>query len=127
MKMKVLHTALQYKDEKKAEIFFGKVLDLKKQNEFTLSSNFSDFVFGIKKDIKVIVYSQKNTTFEIFIAPKKAKNIFEHLCIQISNKEELIKRCRKYGIKMISTERNGNKYLFIRDFSDYLYEIKEKN
>ena len=125
--MKIIHIALNYADEEQADTFFGKVLGLKQIKKFMISCDFSDLVFGVKKNTKVKVYSDNKTTFEIFITPNKTENIFEHICLQISNKEELIKRCHKYCVETIKIERNGNEYLFIRDFSGYLYEIKEIN
>jgi hypothetical protein len=124
--MKILHSAIQYESEEKAEMFFGKVLCFKLEKEFVILSAFSADIFGVKSDIKVRIYSDGETIFEIFIVPTRNTNIFDHICLEVKSKEKLADSCRKYGIEMISTVRNGKTYLFIKDFSGYLYEIKEK-
>lgn len=124
--MTILHIALHSLSEKKAEIFFGKVLNLKQEKEFILSSDLSNLFFNIRKEIKVKVFSDNEITFEIFITDKKPKPAFEHVCLLVQNIKDLIKRCKRYKIKMLTAKINNKNYLFIRDFSGYLYEIKVK-
>ena len=124
--MTILHIALHCANEKETEIFFGKVLNLKQEKEFILSSNLSNLLFNIRKDTKVKVFSANKTIFEIFITKIRPKTTFEHLCLLVQNTKDLIKRCKKYGLKILAIKRNNKNYLFIRDFSGYLYEIKER-
>jgi len=121
---KIYHIALSYPDEEKADVFFGKVLGLKKEKEFTLFAGLADQMFGIKQGIKVKIYSNGQVNFEVFITSKKSKIIYDHICLAISNKKEIISRCKAYGVKIINVKRNEKEFLFIKDFSGYLYEIK---
>ena len=123
--MIISHIALHYANEEQADIFFGKVLGLKQEKEFVLYSDFSKMLFGIRKDIKVKVFSNNKTVFEIFITDIKSKMTFEHICLSIRDIKGLIRKCKRYGITILTIKRNSKKYLFIKDTSGYLYEIKK--
>lgn len=120
------HVALQFQDSEKAEIFFTKILGLSLKKNFTISPELSNNIFGIKENVEIHVYENQDTSFEVFITKQSKKPGYMHTCIEIKNKEEFMKRCRKYNIEPIMVEKNGKKLLFIRDFSNNLYEIKEK-
>ena len=83
-------------------------------------------IFGIKEDVLALSYENENTRFEVFITEQLTKNRFEHTCIIINNKEEFIQRCKKHGIQPNLVEKDDKTYLFVRDFSNNLYEVKEK-
>jgi catechol 2,3-dioxygenase-like lactoylglutathione lyase family enzyme len=122
----VLHVALQYSDKKKADIFFTKILELNIIKSFIISEQLSNEIFGLKKEVRVIVYANKKISFEIFITDKKTNYLYEHICIEIISKDMFIKRCNKYGVKPIYVKKEDRTLLFIRDFEGNLFEIKEK-
>jgi hypothetical protein len=51
---------------------------------------------------------------------------YQHICIEIENTEELIEKCKKYDLESIIIKKNEKNLLFIRDFSNNLYEIKQR-
>ena len=107
------HVALTYADKDKAKIFFTNILGIPLRKTFTVSAKLSDAFFGIKEEVDVDVYDNGEV-------------MFEHTCIEINNQQTFIERCRKYGIEPILADRNGKIYVFVRDFSDNLFEIKER-
>ena len=121
---KIAHIALQYPDKKEAETFFCGILGLNKEREFTISAELADSIFDVNKDVDVIIYSNENASFEIFFTEEKPKVVYEHVCINVENKEELINLCRKYGVKVKNIKKEERTLLFIKDFGGYLYEIK---
>ena len=124
--IKTIHIALQYSDRKKAEIFFNKILELTLDKSFTLSIDLSNDIFGLNEEVVVDVYRNEEACFEVFITKIHTKYNYEHTCIEIDNKEEFIKRCKKYGIEPMFVKKGQKTLLFIKDFSGYLFEIKEK-
>lgn len=126
MKTSLNHIALQYSDRKKAEIFFIDILGIPKTRSFTLSDQLSEKVFGIGKTIDIDVFDNGNVRFEIFIIDHENKPSFLHTCIEIDNKEEFINSCKKNGLEPYIIPRGEKELLFVRDFSDNLYEIKVK-
>jgi len=120
------HVGLQCSERKKAEIFFTKVLQIPKIRTFEVSEELSKAIFGIKNSVEIDVYNNGKTKFEVFITEKMKDFFYEHVCIEVDNKKEFTKRCKKYGIEPLLVRKEGKDLLFIRDFSDNLYEIKEK-
>lgn len=118
------HVALQYKDRNKAEIFFTKILEIPLKKTFTISEELTKAIFGIDEEVLIDVYEDKNICFEVFITKKQTKYAYEHTCIEIKDKDGLIKRGKKYGIEPIFVKKELKTLLFIRDFADNLYEIK---
>jgi len=122
----LLHIGIQYYDKEKAELFFTKILNMPKTRSFTVSEELSKKIFGISKDVNVDVYSNNNTIFEVFITEKKSKQYYEHICIEIDNKDEFVKKCKKYGLKPNIIKKGEKNLLFVKDFANNLYEVKEK-
>jgi len=120
------HVALTYADKDKAKIFFTNILGIPLRRTFTVSAKLSDAFFGIKEEVDVDVYDNGEVMFEVFITKRSKQMSFEHTCIEINNQQTFIERCRKYGIEPILADRNGKIYVFVRDFSDNLFEIKER-
>jgi len=120
------HVALQYSDEKKAEIFFTKILGIPLKKKFTISPELSKDIFGIEESVEILVYDNQKARFEVFIIQLDKKQGYAHTCIEIENKKELINRSKKYGIEPIVIKKDGKDLLFVRDFSGNLFEVKEK-
>jgi hypothetical protein len=118
------HVALQYTDKKQADIFFIKILGLQPIKSFDLSEELSEQIFGIKEIAKIQVYANDKAYFEIFITKKPVDHGFEHVCIKIGNKEEFIENCKKHGIKPFFVKKGEKTLLFVKDFSNNLFEIK---
>jgi len=120
----VTHIALQSVSEKDADIFFQKILGCKVIRQFVIPVDLSEKIFGIKKENTVKWYSNENMVFEIFITKKMPRVCYEHICISVANKEDFLNTCNQYGIKTVSVSGKNKNYIFIRDFSGYLYEVK---
>lgn len=122
----ISHVALNCDDKEKADIFFIKILGLELKKSFTLPAEKSKEIFGIEEKVSAFSYENKYSRFEVFITRNLKPTIFEHTCITIDNKVDFIERCKKYGLKPNIVKRNEKEYLFVRDFSNNLFEIKEK-
>ncbi|MCK4416198.1 MAG: VOC family protein [Thermoplasmatales archaeon] len=119
------HVAVQCSNKEKADIFFTKILGVPKVKNFTISEGLSESIFGINSSVEIEVYDNGKTRFEVFIGQNNRMPSYEHICIEIEGKKEFIDRCKKYGIEPLIVKREGKDLLFIRDFSNNLYEIKE--
>lgn len=119
------HVALQCLNKEEAEIFFTKILGIPKVKNFTLSEGLSESIFGINKRVEVEVYDNGKTRFEVFIGQSNRTPGYEHICIEVEDKKEFNDRCKKYGREPLIVKKEGKDLLFVRDFSNNLYEIKE--
>ena len=109
---------------RKAEIFFTEILEIPLKKTYPVSRELSKTIFGIDEEITVDVYDNGKMCFEVFITDKQTKYAYEHTCIETKDKDDLIRRCKKYGIEPIFAKKELRTLLFIRDFADNLYEIK---
>lgn len=123
---KIIHVALTYNDKKQADIFFNKILGITLEKEYTLTKELSKSIFGINEEVLILVYSNKNSYFEIFITDKKVINFYNHICIEISNYDDFINHCKQNNITPIFVKKGLKTLTFIRDFAGNLFEIKEK-
>jgi hypothetical protein len=124
MKTIVQHIALQYKNKKEADIFLKKILGLSSIKNFNVSKELAKQIFNISEEVEVFVYGNESINFEIFITKQKQLHFFNHVCIKIEDKKEFFNKCNEYKLKPYYVEKEGKKLLFLRDYSNNLYEIK---
>lgn len=67
----VKHTALVCASEENADIFYQKLLGLKKSSQKTLPQNLSAAIFSVNKELQIINYIGDSSSFEIFIDPQR--------------------------------------------------------
>jgi len=121
------HVALHSNNREKSDLFFRKILALDLFKTFDLSKELSKQIFNIDEEVKVDVYSNEDSYFEIFITKHyKKADTFEHVCVEINDLNDFLKRCKDYNINPIVVKRGDKKLIFVKDFSNNLYEIKYK-
>lgn len=120
------HIALQYQNKRDAEIFFSDILGMSKTRSFTVSADLSKEIFGITKNVDVDVFDNGIMSFEIFYLIDMHNSSFSHICIEVESKEKFIKSCKKYKINPNIIKKGEKELLFAKDFSNNLYEIKNK-
>ena len=122
----IKHVALECKDKKKAKIFFTEILGLPLKREFEISSELSKSIFEIDNACEIITFDDETTCFEIFITKRPHSKNYDHVCIEVDELEEFISRCKDNGIEPIIVPKKEKSLIFVKDFSDNLYEIKER-
>jgi len=126
-KVHLNHVALQCSDREKASIFFTQIMKIPKLRDFSITQELSSKIFGINKNIEIDVYDNSEVRFEVFIVDKINKPEYEHVCIDVQDKEEFVDACQKFGLEPFTVKKGERDLLFVRDFSGNLYEVKEKN
>ena len=119
------HVALECSDKEKAKTFFTAILGIPLTKTFTVSAVLSEAIFGIKEHVDVDVYDNRQTRFEVFITKTAKPSNYEHICIEIDDKQTFINRCKIHGIEPMIIQKDGKNLLFVKDFSGNLFEIKE--
>jgi len=121
---------LGYNSEEGADKFYIDLLCLKKIRSKIISKDLGDKFFGVKREVKFILYADDDSKFEVFITndTSKASDIFTHPCILIENRDEFLNRASSMGFECVKVSRQDNTdyYLFIKDSFQNLYEIKER-
>ena len=120
------HIAITINDLEKAEIFFTDILSIPKVYNFTISPILAKGIFGIEKELMVTIFANSDIKIETFLIKNDIKHIYNHICLKVKNREEIIEKCKKHGADFNIVKNGDKELLFIKDFSNNLYEIKEE-
>lgn len=127
--MKLEHCALTCRSAEEADSFFTGLLGLKKLREFTIPKDLAGEIFGERSDRDVVRYGNRDFDLEVFITGEEyeEKRTLSHLCLEVEDGEAFIEKARqmKYDTKKIPRSDGRSYYLFVRDASGNLYEIKQ--
>ena len=125
--MKLSHVALLCSSEQKADHFYQGILGLEKIKAFTLSRELAEKIFGVALECPVLLYGNDQCRVEVFLAdpPLEASPRFEHLCLEVENRETFMKTCQAANLKVNLVPKGDRFLLFVNDFDGNLFEIKE--
>jgi NADH/NAD ratio-sensing transcriptional regulator Rex len=77
-------------------------LGLKIIKKFTLSKDISNKIFNIEKETEVTVLGKGDLSMEIFKSNKTSHNDFQHVCITVNNRENVIQKPGRIIIPALS-------------------------
>lgn len=120
---RIQHVALECASQQQADTFFIKVLRIPKMKSTMLSQELSVSIFQIDRPVQMETYDNGKARFEVFISKEPRKLSFAHIGIEINNKTDFVTRCQAHGLKPFFIQKAGKQLLFVRDFSDNLFEI----
>ena len=124
---KGIHSALCFSTEENAVKIMEELFMLKKVKSFTAGPELINNLFGVERDVKIIVYNAGTFDVEVFISKPPDAFTFAHLCFSVDNRKELIELAEKMGLQVTYHERDDNSHIvFIKDLDGNLYEIKEE-
>jgi catechol 2,3-dioxygenase-like lactoylglutathione lyase family enzyme len=118
------HIGLEVTDKEKAQIFFEEILGIPKVRSFIIGTDLAEAIFGQRKEIEVENFAKEDINFEVFITDKKVNPFYTHVCLVVQNRQELIAKCKTYGITTNIVKKDDKELLFITDFSGNIFEIK---
>ena len=127
--MLLKHVAIECNLETNSDKFYKDLLGLDKVRSKILPSAMAKKIFGIDFEYKIIDYANDTLHFEVFIANKKnlRNRTVEHVCLEVDNLEEFLRRCKGMSIDILTIPKGGDAYLtFITDYDGNLFEIKGK-
>lgn len=122
------HLGLLNFSEDEARKFYHGILGLDEQYDFDLKPAESELIFGIRRPFRVLVFSKNNFKLEIFIARKaiEFKPAVNHICLNVPNRSDIIRRCKENGLKVVEIERSDKVTVFVNDFAGNIFELKEE-
>ena len=120
------HIGLTINDNKDLENFYINILGMKKDGGFTLFPDYSRRIFNIDDETEVFLLKKDGLLLEIFIKELPVNRNYSHICIEVENMDEILRKVKENNYKNIIIEREKDNLVFISDKSDNLFEIKEK-
>jgi catechol 2,3-dioxygenase-like lactoylglutathione lyase family enzyme len=122
---RVQHVALECTSVQQADTFFFKVLGIPKVKSTMLPQELSASIFQIDHAVQMETYDNGKARFEVFITAKPKKLSFAHIGMKVDNTTDFVTRCQAHGLKPFFIQKEGKQLLFVRDFSDNLFEVLE--
>lgn len=121
------HIGLVNQDEENAILFYQDFLRLDKTRDFMVSAELAQQLFGISREIKVLVFEKETFKIEVFIFPEYTDSSphLHHLGLSVDSLNKFIDKAVKKGIQVITGNHAGKTVYFIKDFSGNLVEIKQ--
>ena len=68
---------------------------------------------------------QDDLFLELFVNSKSHNSGFDHICIEVENREDIVSKAKDYSYKCIIRKREHFDQIFISDKSGNIFEIKE--
>ena len=125
--MNLEHVALNIADLKEIESFYCEILGMSEIRHFVLDKNLAREIFGIEKETTVYQLKKNEIFLEIFLIPERFEYGFSHLCISISNREEIANKADQNGYSCMRLKRGNSDMIFIKDKSGNIFELKQSN
>jgi len=127
MKIKLNHIALNIREVNEVTDFYQNILGFHLEYQFELSATLSHTIFGINQSLTAYFCKKEQVAFELFVLPENMNKGLAHVCLEMSNRDELITRCQSKDYKVNNIQRdNKPNLLFIWDKSGNCFEIKEE-
>ena len=127
MKEKIFnHVAITINDLSDIKNFYVNILGLEIKRKFALPKTISNQIFNIKKNTEVVVVGKKDFAMELFIADKTNYRNFQHICITVNDRKQVIKKTQKNNYPCTIIKRDTSDAVFIKDKSNNLFEIKQR-
>ena len=123
--MKIEHIALNVTDSKEVINFYQNILGMVEIKNFKLEKGLAKHFFSISKEISVYLMQKDDIFLELFVNTKSYNHGFNHICIKVENRDDIIENAKKYLYKCIRREREYFDQIFISDNSGNIFEIKE--
>ncbi|OQX72111.1 MAG: hypothetical protein B6D61_15175 [Bacteroidetes bacterium 4484_249] len=123
--MKLKHIAFTVDNSAEIDKFYKGLLGMKEEKSFVLNRNLARDIFGIEKETSAFLLKKDELFFEIFILPKKLKKDFNHICISVADRKNLVIKAEHENFEVIRIKREFDDLIFIKDNSGNIFEIKE--
>lgn len=121
------HIALQINFEKDIRDFYENIFGFQVIRRFEIGSEMAASIFGLKKQATVVLVEKEDLTIELFVTdillPFQG---YQHTCLNVSNRDEVLDDCREKNYEVIEIEREHHNLCFVKDKSENLFELIER-
>ncbi|MCD6329421.1 MAG: VOC family protein [Candidatus Cloacimonetes bacterium] len=119
----IKHVGLTIKDPSEIKNFYEDILGLNIERNFTLTKELNQKLFGFYEEVPVVKLSNGTDVFEIFVTKLPSRNNYSHLCIEVDDRDALIKEVKKRNYPFTIIEKEPDNLVFIQDKFGNNFEI----
>lgn len=124
-KMRLHHIALNIQRKEELTDFYQNILEFQPEYQFDLNKDIATKIFNISEQPRVFLYKKEEIYFELFVYEGSTLPAFAHLCMQITDRETIVKKCEEAGYPVIRIKRSDKPdLLFIKDKTGNIFELK---
>jgi catechol 2,3-dioxygenase-like lactoylglutathione lyase family enzyme len=124
--MLLKHVGLFCSSEEHSDRFYRDILQLERVSSKQVPRDLMKQIFGIDSECLIINYADDEVSLETFIyeRPEAGGARVDHVCLQVSDLDDFLRRCRDGGAGVNVIPREGSPLVFVYDFDVNLFEIK---
>ena len=120
------HIGLTINNKSDIQFFYRDLLRLEEVRQFDLYQDLSEQLFDISATPSVTLLANDTMTIELFLSDIKQEPVYNHVCLAIPDREQIINQARAAGFPVIIVTRESRDDLvFIKDSSGNTFEIVE--
>ena len=124
--MKLEHVALTISNPDEIDNFYRDLLDLKLEKTFDLTKKLADKIFHISKETSVFILQKENLCLEVFVTFGQKERSFNHICLSVKNREELLLKAENKNYDCIRIKRDVFDLMF-KDKYGNIFVLKENS
>ncbi len=126
--MKLNHIGLTIRDKEEVELFYQNILGFRFEHHFILDRSLALQIFGIPQSTEAFLLKKENLLIELFIDAHSAFSGYNHVCIEVNDREHLAAKCLAARYPVVRMERDGKPdLLFIKDRTGNIFELKHRD
>ncbi len=125
----LMHVGLTIAKKEDIERFYVGLLGFRKAWSFKVTEEVGKRIFkqDALEDSEVVAVKREDLAIELFMHGRSRPGTFDHLCIALEGREEVVEKAAGLGYTVHRIKREGKKDLiFIEDGSGNRFEIVEK-
>ena len=122
--MKLNHIGLNITETSEVEHFYTNILKCWPEKNFELPQTLSMEVFQQKQATQIFTVRNASLVLELFLTQAKSIPVFQHLCVEVCDRDHIAEKARAYGYQVIRIERKDHDLLFIKDKAGNTFELK---
>jgi len=121
------HIGITINEQSDIQAFYKDLLGMKQVSRFDIHEGLSEKIFDIQSPVQVTHFSSDDLLVELFLTDKRQKPVYNHICISVQSRDNIIKKAKSMGFSVTKIERESKDYLlFIKDNSGNMFEIKSE-
>ena len=118
------HVAIRVSNPEEIKNFYRNLLGMDLINQRKLDLELSQKIFGKMTETQFFLLKKNDFYLEIFVDKAKVMTNYNHICIEVREREELIKKAKENGYPCTRIKRKKSDLIFIDDKSGNKFEIK---
>ncbi len=124
--MQLNHVGINITDASEIQHFYKNILGFVSERDFPITREISQLFFGIDNKTDAYIVQSEDLLLELFLYDKPLNTGYAHLCLQVKDREKIVRKCIEIGYPVTRKERENGDLLFIKDKAGNVFELKNK-